>query len=267
MSRAGYVLIYRNMKDHWLWRDPKKYLRWNDLLMDAAWEDHYAIFGNSRVMLERGQLVTSIRTLMHQWGTNSRYVSDFLELLESEHMIVCETKKAYTIITIVGYDEQQRGLGNGYNDAKPPPPPPVTERKRLHQESREGSLSKEDNNINNNSSISIEEQNLKFVELIKTDDDAMKRAVRSLKRDEETVLELLEIFASDNSFTSKRHADFNDFKGHFIHWAREYLRKEQRYGNGKKQKTDSRGNLPDRYANRRGTDAKDHTEEDYNDTF
>jgi len=266
MSNTGYVLIYRNMKDHWLWRDPKKYLRWNDLLMDAAWETHYTIFGNSRVMVERGQLVTSIRTLMHQWGTNSRYVSDFLELLESEHMIVCETKKTYTIITIVGYDEQQRGLGNGYNDAKPPLPPPVMEQKRLHQESREGSLSKEDNNINNNSSISIEEQNFKFVELIKNDDGLLKEARLTLGCGNEEILELLEVFMHDSNFKSKRYPDFDAFKGHFINWSREYIRKEQAYGKRKSPKT-REGNSTNRLDSRRGHNAEDHKAEDYDGAF
>lgn len=266
MNNIGFIYLYRNMRGHWLWRDPKKFLRWTDLLMEAAWEPASTVFGNSRVLLERGQLVTSVRTLMHRWGTNSRYVSDFLDLLEAEKMIVTETTKAYTLITIVGYDEQQRGQGNGYNE-ETPPPANDTQHLRLRQGQREESQSKEDNNINNNnSSLSIEEQNLKFVELIKTNNGLMEEAMLGLRREKSVVLELLELFMHDINFKSMSHPDCNAFRSHFINWSREYLRKEQAYAN-RKPKPGGGGSSQDRYENRRGTDAKDHTAEDYTGTF
>ena len=95
---------------------------------------------------------------------------------------------------------------------------------------------------------------------------AMEQAVVALRCEKEKVLELLEMFVNDSNFISKRHDDFNDFKSHFINWSRQYLRKEKPNGNGKPKKGGG-GNSQDRYANRRGTDAKDHTAEDYDSTF
>lgn len=271
MNTIGFILTYRNLKSHWLWQDAKKFLRWTDLVMDAAWEPTTSIFGNSRVMLERGQLVTSIRTLMHQWGTNSRYVSDFLDLLESERMIVCESTKAYTIITIVGYDEQQRGLGNGYNDKNPPPSFVGAERKRLHQESREGSQNKENNNIINNTSfLSIEEENLKFVEIIKNDEELMMRAASALKVETEKILQLLEMFKDENIFISRRHTDFSNFKAHFINWSRNLFNKDTSNGTGQQKGKSKQGRDADsqsKYDPRRGTPAGNHTSKDYGSSF
>lgn len=271
MLNVGKIFIPRRIRDHWLWHDAKKYLRWNDLVMEAAWQPMPAVFGNSRFMLQRGQLVTSVRLLMHRWGTNSRYVTDFLTLLEAESMISCERTRTYTIITIIGYDEDQRGADNGNYGESPPPESADPQHKRLHQERREGSPLKEDNNINNktinSSSIPVEELNQKFAESIKENDLAIDRAMVTLRCDKEKVLELLELFVNDVNFSSKRHADFSDFSGHFINWSREFLRKEKKYGNGKTKQTGSGGNAQDKYAARRGVDAKDHTAEDYGDTF
>ena len=69
-------------------------------MMEAAYERTTTRFGNSSVPLERGQIVTSIRRLMHRWGTNSRYVKEFLNLLENEKLIVCESCRAEAAKTI-----------------------------------------------------------------------------------------------------------------------------------------------------------------------
>ena len=266
MLNIGKVFLPRNIRDHWLWDDANKYKRWNDLVMEATWVRTKFRFGNVKGWLERGQQVTSVRTLMHRWKTSSRYVSDFLADLESENLIKVETFTTHTIITILNYDIYQ-GDPHDVGGAILETAPAEQMGKRIRQ--REGSQSKEDNNINNNinsSLLSVEEQNFEFVEQIKSNDLAMEQAVVALRCEKEKVLELLEMFVNDNNFISKRHDDFNDFKSHFINWSRQYLRKEKPNGNGKSKKGGG-GNSQDRYANRRGTDAKDHTAEDYDSTF
>ena len=270
MINVGKVFIPRNIRDHWLWRDPKKYLRWTDLVMDAAWEHTSTVFGNTRVELERGQIVTSIRTLMHRWGTNSRYVSDFLDLLEAEKMIVTETTKVYTLITILGYDEQQRGLGNGFSEQNLTRGTIDEEHLRLHQRQREGSQSKEDNNIknNNSSSSSTREENLKFFENLKNKKNEIEDLATLLECEAEKIRTMMEKFIIEA--VDEEHGSAGKFRTHFINWARKHLEIQncKNNGNGKQQpKSGGGGSSPDKYENRRGTDAKDHAEEDYFGTF
>jgi len=266
MLNIGKVFMPRNLRDHWLWDDAHKYQRWNDLVMEAAWTRTKFRFGNAKGWLERGQQVTSIRTLMHRWKTSSRYVTEFLADLESENMIKIETLTTHTIITIVDYDTYQ-GEAPEDETAVLETPPAEHIGKRIRQ--REGSQSKEDNNINNNnlnsSSLTVEEQNLKFVEEIKTNDLLMERAMTALRCGKEKVLELLDRFVSTSNFSSKSHTDFQDFRSHFVNWSMKYLINEQQNGNAKTKPAG--GNSKDRYASRRGADAKDHTEEDYDSPF
>lgn len=264
MLNVGKVFIPRNIRDHWLWDDDHKYKRWSDLVMEASWERTKFRFGNVKGWLERGQQVTSVRTLMHRWKTSSRYVTEFLADLESENLITIETLTTHTIITIVDYDIYQ-GDPSSSENTMPETTPSEHKGKRIRQ--HDGSQSKEDNNINNNnSSLSIEEQNLKFVGMIKTNDGLMEEAMLGLRREKSVVLELLELFMHDINFKSMSHPDCNAFRSHFINWSREYLRKEQAYAN-RKPKPGGGGSSQDRYENRRGTDAKDHTAEDYTGTF
>ena len=263
MINVGKVFIPRNIRDHWLWDDDRKFKRWSDLIMEAAYTRTRFHFGNVKGWLERGQQVTSVRTLMHRWKTSSRYVTDFLADLESENMITVETLTTHTIITIVNYEIYQ---GDQSGDGSAPAGTQTAERFGKRDSQHEGSQFKEDNNINNNnSSLSIEEQNLIFVEQIKENDGLMEEAMLGLRQKKEKILELLELFMHDINFKSKSHTDFNEYRSHFINWSREYLRKEQSYGTRKPK--DGGGKPGDRYEHRRGTDAKDHKAEDYDGTF
>ena len=170
-----------------------------------------------------------------------------------------------------GYDEQQRGLGNEKKKKNPPPGFVGAERKRLHQESREGSQNKENNNIINNTSyLSIEEENLKFVEIIKNDEELMMRAASALKVETEKILQLLEMFKDENIFISRRHTDFSNFKAHFINWSRNLFNKDTSNGTGQqkgksKQRRDA--DSQSKYDPRRGTPAGNHTSKDYGSSF
>ena len=269
MINVGKVFMPRNIRDHWLWRDPKKFIRWTDLVMEAVWEPGSTVFGNTRVELDRGQIVTSIRTLMHRWGTNSRYVTDFLDLLESEKIIITETTKVYTLITIVDYDEQQRGSGDGLNEQKLPHGTADEEHLRLHQRQREGSQFKEDNNINNkNSSLSsTREENLKFYEDLKNNENETEDLAKLLECEAEKIRTMMLKFFIEA--VDEEHKSAGKFRKHFINWSRIRLDKEREKENGnRKQQSKTRGGSDnDRLSNRRGTPAGDHKSEDYGGSF
>ena len=109
---GGYIKVYRQMREEWLWRDEEPFDRrsaWLDLLMDANYTDQKRLIGMQLVSIGRGQLVTSTRTLAIRWHWNKDRVVKFLALLESDGMITKSSDNKRTVITICNYDKYQIG--------------------------------------------------------------------------------------------------------------------------------------------------------------
>lgn len=101
----GYIKLYRDVRDHWIWRDDPfdKSHAWIDLLMRASHETKQIMFNGKPITVEKGSFITSIKHLAEAWGWSRHKVSDFLDMLEREKMLVSirDTKK--TTINIVNY--------------------------------------------------------------------------------------------------------------------------------------------------------------------
>jgi len=102
---SGYIRLYRSIQEHWLWeKQPfSQGQAWIDLLMRAGYKDKTVAFDKQVISLNRGQFVTSERSLMEKWGWNKTRVRIFLKLLESEKMITRKSDHLKTIITICNY--------------------------------------------------------------------------------------------------------------------------------------------------------------------
>ena len=85
----GYIKVYRNIRDHWLWEEKpfSKGQAWIDLLMMVNHEDKKMMFDNEIVICKRGMTVTSLRKLSTRWGWSPGKVDRFLKILKSEIMI------------------------------------------------------------------------------------------------------------------------------------------------------------------------------------
>ena len=69
------------------------------------------MFNGKLITVKKGSFITSIKQLAKEWGWSRHKVSDFLNLLEQEKMLVSirDTKK--TAINIVNYCTYQDGKG------------------------------------------------------------------------------------------------------------------------------------------------------------
>ena len=104
-----------------------------------------------------------------------------------------------------------------------------------------------------------------YCEELKHSDASIEQAMMALRRDKECVLRLIDLFLPEMQFQNKVHADFNDFKKHFINWAKIQLQNEKRNGNGGQKQ---QGNNPDnQLKRRRGTDVGNHKASDYGGPF
>lgn len=118
MSGEGYVLMHRRVRRHWIYepeRPRTKNEAWWDLIMRAHHAPRRVSWQGRPVSLQRGQLVTSERTLGDAWHWSRGRVRRFLQRLESETdptgkpapMVAREPAHQGVIITIVNYDEYQ----------------------------------------------------------------------------------------------------------------------------------------------------------------
>lgn len=108
-SGKGYIFIYRDIWDHWLWED-KPFSRgqaWIDLIMMVNHEDKKILFNGNLIEVKRGSKITSIRILAERWGWSQGKVSRFLDALESERMISQKRSSKNTVLTVENYGVYQ----------------------------------------------------------------------------------------------------------------------------------------------------------------
>lgn len=126
MSGKGYIKLYRQIQDCWIWFADEKFSKaqaWVDLLMLANHSDKKFYFNGEVVNIKRGQNLTSIRALSERWGWSKDSVSRFLKLLENDGMIERISDTHRTLITVMNYevfqssetdDETQIGQKQGH---------------------------------------------------------------------------------------------------------------------------------------------------------
>lgn len=101
----GFIALYRNIADHWLW-DDKPFSRgqaWIDLLLTVNHADKKIMFNGELTTIKRGQTITSIRQLCDRWGWSNNKITRFLKILESEQMLTRKSDSKKTVITIDNY--------------------------------------------------------------------------------------------------------------------------------------------------------------------
>lgn len=108
-KNKGYIALYRDIKDHWIWDDKpfNRTLAWIDLLMSANHNGNKILIGNELIDIKRGEFITSQEKLQTRWGWSNTKVREFLLLLENDKMIVKKTDNKKTAIEIVNYDKYQ----------------------------------------------------------------------------------------------------------------------------------------------------------------
>lgn len=111
----GWILLHRQIQDCWIWQDRpySKGQAWVDLLLLANHRDVKIPIDGKPVEITRGQFHTSEVKLANRWGWDRRKVKRFLEVLESDRMLVKECSRNGTTITLVNYDNFQ---GDGTPD-------------------------------------------------------------------------------------------------------------------------------------------------------
>lgn len=104
---SGYIKIYRQIREHWLWDEPQKLKWWIDIIMLANYKDNKMLIGKKLKVIKRGSFHTSELKLASRWGVTRKTVSSFLTLLEKDKMIVTKRTAIGTTIEVLNYNEYQ----------------------------------------------------------------------------------------------------------------------------------------------------------------
>lgn len=105
----GFFKIDRQIFDHWLWEDKpfSKGQAWVDLVGLANYEDGKTPYKGKIISCKRGTVYRSISFLAERWGWSRDKTRNFLNLLESDGMVIVKATKHQTTITLVNYGKFQ----------------------------------------------------------------------------------------------------------------------------------------------------------------
>ena len=106
----GWISIHRKIREHWIWKNKEPFDKrsaWIDLLLSVNHKKSKIEFENEIFELDSGQCVTSLEKLAKRWSWSRHKVSDFINRLEQEHMLVQVRDKKKTLISIENYGKYQ----------------------------------------------------------------------------------------------------------------------------------------------------------------
>jgi DNA replication protein DnaD len=101
---TGYICLFRSMRKHWIWADAEKFKWWVDILLECNHKDKKVLIGTELILCKRGECIVSILTWSKRWRTTRSSVRRFLDLLESDSMIVRKSNSKTTHLTICNYE-------------------------------------------------------------------------------------------------------------------------------------------------------------------
>lgn len=107
MSNKGWICLYRDIENHWIWSNPDWLKWWLWLLMHVNIEDKMMFINGESVACHRGEIHTSIRKLSETLGTTPKTAKKWLDVLEREHMISTKRNTHGTTIKVLNYAKYQ----------------------------------------------------------------------------------------------------------------------------------------------------------------
>lgn len=109
----GFIKLDRQLMEHWLWEDEpfSKGQAWIDLLFLATHKSEKFLSGNTLIDGKRGNVYRSKTWLANRWGWSRKKVSNFLNMLAKDGMVVVSSIRMGTVngtvISIVNYGKFQ----------------------------------------------------------------------------------------------------------------------------------------------------------------
>lgn len=106
----GWISIHRQLQEHWIWKSKEPFDKrsaWIDLLMLVNHKKEKIEFDKGFIEVERGQKITSLEKLAKRWKWSRHKVSDYLNQLEQDKMLVQIRDNKKTLVSIENYNKYQ----------------------------------------------------------------------------------------------------------------------------------------------------------------
>lgn len=106
----GWIKLYRQIQEDWIWEDPVKLKWWLDILLSVNHKDTKVNIGNEFYECKKGQSIKSLSTWASRWNTSKDTAKNFFRLLEKDGKILHENLQISTRITVCNYDSCEDDL-------------------------------------------------------------------------------------------------------------------------------------------------------------
>lgn len=293
MYSSGFILLYRDELEDWLFQDPQLYHWWMYFRLKATPKPCVQIVGKTRIRatLGYGEFATTISYLAKVWDADDRTVSSFLNLIEEDGRIETRKENGITIIRIREYmrfsppsgyftknvrrgthsemvpgmsDEMVVKTDTEMGDDMSPPM-----ESDLQSEVQTNKINLEEEKLKKSSTAS-RAQEIEFFERLKASEITLdEMAINLSLRNRQGVIDQLEIFKSFILPAEKFHTTFADFKRHFMSWQRTQTNRKNNNSQNKSNGTNDEKTTGgwDAANKRRGSEGSGRTAEDYDQPF
>jgi hypothetical protein len=216
MGMTGWIKIHREITEHWIFQDSEKFRWWVDMLFLASYEDNKMLVKNQIANVKRGQFIGSLSFLAKRWCVSRDRVAAFLKLLQSDGMIIKESDKNITQITICNYESYQDTPDTfptpslHLPDTSPTPSRQTKEIKEIKEinitttpRAREESIEWDDNTENS------------YLERFKAQGsarDAMRMTGKTLRE----VMEIMDVYRAKRKLQNRGHESYDQFCNLFV---------------------------------------------------
>ena len=211
---TGWIKIHREITEHWIFQDSEKFRWWVDMLFLASYEDNKILVKNQIVEVKRGQFIGSLSFFTKRWGISKERVINFLRLLLSDGMILKDSDRNVTLITICNYESYQDRPDN-LSDYQPDnqvnnQPDTTKEIKEVKEinitttpRAREESIEWDDSTENS------------YLERFKAQGsarDAMRMTGKTLRE----VMEIMDVYRAKRKLQNRGHESYDQFCNLFV---------------------------------------------------
>lgn len=118
-DKRGWIRLHRKLRDHWLWDNKEvksKFEAWIDLIMMASHRERTVYIKDQLVTIKRGEVCCSLNTFAKRWKWSTGKVRRFISVLKTDKMVVQQTTRVATHLSICKYDTYQ---GERHADGTP----------------------------------------------------------------------------------------------------------------------------------------------------
>lgn len=107
----GWISLYRNIKNHWIFQNDKHFKWWVIMLFEVNHSENKIVRNYVVYNIQKGESCNCLRTWGNLFNTTPKTVSRFFDLLEKDKMIsrssLGKGKQALTLINISNYNDYQ----------------------------------------------------------------------------------------------------------------------------------------------------------------